>query len=307
MRLSSILGCAALAPLLVGASEPVRLQPSSGWVLDYADNSCRLIRTFGEGADQTTLVLESVGPGSLTMTAAGKPLRAPVGTKVATRFLPTAIGPFEGTAQQTTDYKPAVMWAFVPFVSFDPHKPPKTLAQVQQEMTKPSRTRPAPIDLEKRREMLSARQALLAKTTELELTAPGRPAVILELGALDAPVAAFDQCDRDLIRDVGLDPNVQEQIVRPVWTADISKWIKPSIYPAEAANLGQESRVSARLLVDATGKVTKCTSLTPFNTPAFNQATCAALSRAQFEPAELQDGQKVPSYYLLDVTFRLAP
>lgn len=240
------------------------------------------------------------------MTAAGKPLKAYTGAKVATRLLPSGIGPFEGTAEQATDYKPAIMWDFVPFVSFDPFKPPKTLSHIKEDLTEPEKVRPQPIDIAQRGAMLRARQGLLAITSELEVTTPGHRAVIFEMGALDAPVAAFDQCGRDLVRDIGLDPNVQDEVVRPVWTPNVGRWISPQIYPAEALNLGQDSRVSARLLVDATGKVTKCVSLTPFNTPAFNQATCAALARAHFAPAELRSGEKVPSYYLLDVTFRMA-
>lgn len=306
MRLSSILACAAMAPLLVAADEPVRLQPSSPWVVDYAENSCRLERTFGAGADETTLILESVGPGSVTMTAVGRPLKAYAGAKVATEILPVGIGPFQGTAQQSTKFQPAVMWTFIPVIAFDPHRPPKLLSELTEELTQPRATRPPPIDLAQRSAALAARQAMLAKATSLEVAPQGHTPVIFETGPLDAPVKAFDQCDRDLIRDVGLDPDVEAQVVRPVWTPNIFKWVNAGTYPPQALNLGQDSRVSARLLVDATGKVTKCISLTPFNTPEFNEATCAALAKAHFEPAELANGQKVPSYYLLDVTFRVA-
>lgn len=306
MRLASLFALFALAPTPAAAAQPVRLRPSSEWVVDHAGDTCRLVRIFGQGSDQTRLILKSVGPGDLTMTAAGKPLKTYLDAKIATRFLPTGMDPFEGTAHKTTDDKPMVLWTFVPVVGFDPQHPPETPAAVKEEFTKPSGTRPEPIDLAQRDGLLNARKALLATITELEVKAPGHSAVVLELGRLDAPVAALDRCDRDLMRDVGLDPGVQDRIVRPVWTPDITRWINFEIYPPEAADRGQQSLVNARVIVDAAGNVTKCTSLTPFSTPAFNQATCDALAKAHFEPAELQSGEKVPSYHLVRVMFRIS-
>ena len=67
MRLHPASAFAAVASLLISASEPVRLQPSSRWVLDYAENSCRLIRTFGDNKTAVKLVLESDAPGEMDM------------------------------------------------------------------------------------------------------------------------------------------------------------------------------------------------------------------------------------------------
>lgn len=307
MRLQSLFAVVALAPSLIGASQPLRLQPSSQWVVDHADNSCRLVRIFGQGPDQTRLILKSIGPGDVTMTAAGNPLKTFLDAKIATRFLPARTDPFEGTEHRTTDDKPMVLWTSVPVVNFDPLHPPKMSSSVKDKPLTPSGTRPQPIDLPERNATLSARNALLAATTEMEVKPSGHSPVILELGPLDAPAASLDRCDRDLIRDEGLDPDVQEQIVRPVWTPDFARWIGPESYPLEALNRHQESSVSARLIVDAAGYVTRCVSLTPFSTPAFNQATCDTLNKAHFEPAELQNGKKVPSYRLVSIMFRIAP
>jgi len=72
MRTSGLLSCLAVAPSLIAAAEPVRLQPSSPWVVDYAENSCRLIRDFGEGKDKTKLAFESESPGEVDMLAIGR-------------------------------------------------------------------------------------------------------------------------------------------------------------------------------------------------------------------------------------------
>ena len=75
MRLCLTIACAAIAPVLVAASQPVRLQPSSPWDVDYGENSCRLIRTFAEGKEKTVLVFESAGPGQMDLLVVGNGLK----------------------------------------------------------------------------------------------------------------------------------------------------------------------------------------------------------------------------------------
>ena len=68
----------------------------------------------------------------------------------------------------------------------------------------------------------------------------------------------------------------------------------------------QESEVKARLLVDAAGRVTKCTSLSRYQSAEFKKIVCDAFTkRAKVEPAELADGTKVPSYYNVHVHFQI--
>lgn len=118
---------------------------------------------------------------------------------------------------------------------------------------------------------------------------------------------AFEQCSRDSLKDWGVDPDVDDQIVRPVWAANPASWLFASDYPIDMLKRGEESQVAVRLLVDAAGKITKCTSLSHFDEPEFNRITCdRIMSRARLEPAELADGTKVPSYYTQRVVFQIA-
>jgi outer membrane biosynthesis protein TonB len=131
--------------------------------------------------------------------------------------------------------------------------------------------------------------------------------VILETGSVGEPIKAFDKCSRDSLRDWGVDPDVEDTIVRPVWAPKPAAWFSPADYPQKMIRNLEESVVKVRVLVDATGHVTKCTSLSHFNEPEFNKITCDRFtSRAHFEPAELADGTKVPSYYVTNVIFRIA-
>lgn len=290
----------------MGASEPLRLQPSSQWVVDYADNSCRLIRMFGEGDNQTKLALESIAPGNMTMVVFGKPIRSPFGEgDVSARLVPVEEGAFVGSAEKAENGEPAAFWTRVPLLQFDPQDLPDFLLDAKDKPPPRSKTRPAAIDFARRSALEAERQTLLSKATEIEIMAQHAPPVILETGSMAAPMKAFDQCERDLLHDLGLDPEVQDKIARPLWVPDITRWISGYDYPRNMAMLGDESKVSVRLIVDAAGKVTKCTALSDYNAPEFNTAVCNALSRAIFQPAELADGTKVPSYYTAPVIFRM--
>jgi TonB family protein len=103
-----------------------------------------------------------------------------------------------------------------------------------------------------------------------------------------------------------VDSDLEDKIVRRPWARDPGRWFSSSDYPQHLILLGVEAEVTVRLLVDASGNVTKCTSLSHFNAPEFNKITCdSIMRRAHLEPAELADGTKVPSYYTKRIAFRI--
>lgn len=304
MRFGSAIVAAAAAPVILATSQPLRLQPSSPWVLDYAENSCRLIRTFGKGNDKTVLAFESEAPGQIDLLAAGERLGGTI-EEVPAKFLPVKAKPFKGrTAISVPGGRPAILWSGVRFL-------PDALADKAEKKATARKAalgvRPPPIDLAEQAAERSARQEFSSNTTELEIDARWDRAVVLETGSLGEPVKAFDKCSRDSLRDWGVDPDVEDKIVRPVWPLNSNEWFNGDDYPRIMLALGEESEVKVRLLVDSSGRVTKCTSLIHFKEPEFNRVVCANLTkRAKFAPAELADGTKVPSYYANRVNFRIA-
>lgn len=305
MRLRSLILCAAAMPLLIAATEPQRLQPSSPWDVDYAANSCRLIRTFGTGKSQTKLVFESPAPHVMDMLIVGKPLDT-YDQQVPAKFLPMGDKPFDGTPARTVaNGDPAILWSSFPML------PPEAIAKAEQMSSKLSRARgvrPPAISLADQAYFRQAHEQFDAATTELEIDARKSHPVILETGSLGPPMAALEKCNRDSLKDWGVDPDLEDKIVRPVWAINPTQWLFESDYPRDMLLQGKESDVTVRLLVDASGKVTKCTSLSHFDAPEFNEISCQNISkRARFEPAELADGTKVPSYYTRRIDFRIAP
>lgn len=304
MRFSCVSACAALAPMLIAAAHPTRLQPSAPWDVDYAANSCRLIRTFSEGRTEIKLVFESTAPGEMDMLAVGNPLRT-FDERVPARFLPVESKPFDGTiAASASTGTPAVLWSGLVML------PPATVAKYEQQREQRKHNpavRPPPVSLAEQASLRNQRQEFATAAAEIEIQTSKDHPVILETGSLGPAIAAFDKCSRDSLKDWGVDPDVDDKIVRSVWAVNPTQWLFSSDYPTDMVARGKESQVAVRLLVDASGKVTKCTSLSHYDEPEFNRITCESITkRARFEPAELADGTKVASYYTRRIIFQIA-
>ena len=304
MRFQFLVLVAAAAPLCMAASQPVRLEPTSPWVVDYAENSCRLIRTFGEGKTQTKLAFESSGPGEMDLLATGKPLDS-FDEQVPAKFLPVGGKTFDGLFARTVpDGVPAILWSsprMLPDNVFD-----AIWNEAKERQLNPG-VRPPPIPVAQKEYYKQQASSFAAAATEFEIQSRRNQPVILETGSLGPPMDALQKCARDSLKDWGVDPDLQDKIVRPVWTVNPSGWLFANDYPGEMLRSGKESEVVARLLIDANGTITKCTSLSHFKEDEFNRITCANITkRARFEPAELADGTKVPSYMTKRVIFRIA-
>jgi hypothetical protein len=287
--------------MLVAATEPVRIPPSGPWHLEYAENSCRLIRTFGDGKTKTVLLLESAAPERMEMLVIGRPLKN-YAKEVGARFLPVGGKTFKGsTAESTTNRDPAILWSHVFLL-------PETVIENLEKKHAEERpdVRPPPIDLAERDGLRSERQQFAKRATALEIQTRRNHPVILETGPMGEPIRMLDQCSRDSLKDWGIDPDLEDKIVRRPWAADPARWFSSHDYPRDMLARREESEVSVRLLVDASGNVTKCTSLSQFKEPEFNRITCANfMKRARLAPAELADGTKVPSYYTKRVVFSM--
>jgi hypothetical protein len=304
MRLGLVLPCAVIAPFVVAASQPVRLQPSSPWVVDYGEQSCRLLRKFGAGDTETILVFESEAPEEMDMLLIGKPLRTGE-EEVPARFLPVQEKPIKGRPV-TSDEKgqPGILYGHIQLL------PDEEAAKLEARMAgrRANQLVPPPkVDPGEELERRSARQAFAAKATALEIDGRRSKPVILETGSIGDAVKTFDKCVRDSLRDWGVDPDLEDKIARPVWLKNRDTLIRADDYPRAMLFAGQQSEVKVRVLVDASGRVTKCTSLSHFKLPEFTKLVCDKITRnGSFEPAELTDGTKVPSYYTVHINFRIA-
>tara|TARA_R110000824_G_scaffold48565_7_gene137100 strand:- start:2453 stop:2725 length:273 start_codon:yes stop_codon:yes gene_type:complete len=68
-------GCATNASVIAAERESISLEPSSNWIVDYADDSCRLIRQFGVNEDTVVVFFNRFAPGDeFHLTVAGEPV-----------------------------------------------------------------------------------------------------------------------------------------------------------------------------------------------------------------------------------------
>lgn len=303
MRIQRLFAVLACISTQAQTAAPVHLAPSGPWIVNYAEDSCRLIRSFGEGKQLTKLELESPAPGATDMLVIGEPVRT-LNDKVPARFLPVQSKPMLGEPNETADkHEPGVLWSTVRLL---PDDFIDILKKRAKERGLREGVRPPANTLAELADVKTRRQAFATQISEIEIDARSNSPVILDTGSLGGPITVFDKCSRDSLRDWGVDPDVEDKIVRPLWALKPWLWIRPADYPDYLARAGQESVVKVRVLVDAAGRVTKCTSLSHFKEAEFNKITCdGIMARARFEPAELEDGTKVPSYYIQTFHFRI--
>lgn len=292
--------CALYALVFVSSAveaETVSLKPSSQWVVNFADNSCRLGRGFGTGEEEVQILLSRYGPGdSFQFTIAGAPVKKLLykGTsndvKTTVRF-----GPHEeeqeldaltgNVGKMPALIYPAHMRVFKvadrPDYKFDD---PRSYADIP------------PIAPER----LGAIQSVtIAKNDKQVLE--------LQLGGLQKPFAVMDQCIDGLVRSWGVDPEVEKQLkMRARPASDPGQWIKTSDYPIDMVRAGQPAVVQMRLDIDAEGKVFGCHILETTRPKEFDDAVCKSLSkRASFSPAIDANGNPVVSYWARTVRFAL--
>ena len=286
-----------LSASVASAKEPVVLEPLSPWNLRYEENSCQLVRAFGDKAAPTVMVLERVSPESnLTLMVFGKGLNSRMGNGDAkAAFLPFRANQLDGGGvAETADKKqPAIYWTGVRFRS-KPEDKRVVEARRKQELR----------DLAFEAAELSREAEITKAITGLEITERGNRKVVLKTGPINRAHSMMRECAREQLVHWGVDPGIQDKIVRP------AKSIRPffrlfdiSSYPPEAVRKGDQSVVKARLLIDNTGSVTSCTSLTAYRAPGFSEVVCDRLKRAKFHPAELADGTKVPTYETATIKF----
>jgi TonB family protein len=287
----------ALPATPVHARETLRLQPSTPWVVDYAEESCRLARNFGEGKERVTLMMDQMEPGDwFRITLTGKPLRVGNVTrldKARIRFGPNELETEISAQVGEMGDEPALL------VIGSKRLAPLT-DQEKEAAKKAAREngRFEPAALGPVRE---------AAATWLELTKATRRDLVLDAGPMDKPLAALRTCSWDTIKAWGLDIEQQKTLTSKVHPKrSPATWFDSSDYPTDMLRGGYEGIVNFRLLVDASGKPSSCKIQTSTRPKEFDDTVCrAVMKRAEFEPALDARGKPVPSYWISTVNFRI--
>ncbi|MBD3814097.1 MAG: TonB family protein [Betaproteobacteria bacterium] len=273
------------------AKEPLVLEPSSQWMVNYGDDSCRLARTFGTGDAQIAFYLEDYGTtSSFQLVVAGSPLRrAKNYLGLYYQFGPSQLRqrsePLIGTLGQ---YDPSFIISTGRF------------APLSEE------------ELAAKRENRDVPEKVLSPSEEesivwLGLGTKSDDIVRLDLGPMKTPMDSLRTCNDELLTHWGIDVDAHRTLSREVVPlGNPGTWVTPKDYPTGMLRKGQPGLVQVRLMVDPVGKPSSCHIQQSTRPQEFDDAVCAALMRrAMFEPALDAGGRPIASYWQSSVRFQI--
>lgn len=265
-----------IVPLSGTSPPPVALDPSSKWVLDYADEQCRLGRAYGTGNDQTIMQIQRFSPrGGADITISGK-------------AVPVPKPPRRNTA--TVRVRPGGFATEVPAEVFE-SKSGQRLVRLR-----------VPVE-----GGFGAAFAVPERANELEVRIGGRYARTFKLGKMTDALKGLDKCLDDLVGEWGLDAAaVRTQRCAPIPIGNVGGWVKSGDYPAEMLSTWNIGEVAFRLIIDSEGKPESCTVQQMIGNDAFKKAACEnLLKRARFEPAIDAEGKPMRDAWLSRVRFSI--
>lgn len=260
----------------------IRLKPASNWLVDWADNNCTLSRKFGTKDAPFLLTMRAYGRGYLAdIFLAGPNVSAfqrPLDITVAYGAVqPRKIRPQYAMA---TGYGPAIIFS-------DP-----SLQGGEQKDPALAYRRPDP--------------AWGGVDTPVTIANPHQ-ILVLEASGLQPALAALGKCADDLIKQWGLDPEVQASLSRYPKPQNQGSWIVriQNSFPSELLTLGSDARVNVRVIVDEAGRPEQCVTAQAFDNVEFKESTCRIIREsARFSPALDAGGKPVRSFYTTTIIYR---
>ena len=268
--------------------------PTSKWVVEYADDSCRLTRSFGVGDGQVILVIDQFEPGdSFSLIFAGKrivPRHHVSPTAARIRFGPNeAESEIEGMPGEAGGHR-----AFI--VMGQPRLAAPTEAQKLAWKEPDKGVIEPPIG-----------EARERAATWLELNGLLRQDLRLETGPMDKPLAALRACSWDTVKMWGLDAEQQKlRTRRPYPSVPSHSWFKPEEYPEKMLQRGYQGKINFRVMIDEKGAIESCHIQESTRPKEFDDLVCrSVMRRARFEPALDAQGKPLRSYWRQTVNYRI--
>lgn len=295
----ALLASSALVAQPVAAKDEAHIiKPSSAWVVDYKEESCRLMRQFGQGDDVVVAIFNHYAPGPyFQLTLAGKPVARNFGKtsgRVSLRF-----GPAEQAQQveflsgETGGLVAMIMPRAMTVAAREAEVPEEDEAAQESE----ARARPVPIVSPERM------AAVRTLTVDRHMMKP----VTLELGNMGKAFSALDTCIDDLLKKWAIDPVHYKTLSRYARALESpSEWLTTFDYPDKMLRERQGALVQFRLIVGADGIPRSCLIQESTYPEAFDDAVCGAvMKRARFAPALDGEGKAMDSVWQRSVRFRM--
>lgn len=268
------------------AKEPLQLDPSSKWNINYSDEKCTLVRSFGQNENMINLYITRYAPGNaLDIFFVGELFKSNFSQGT------TMIKFGDHQAEQELGYFSAKSSDDIPSMVF---RSSMTYAPFSEESSKTAIFDPTISDQENGIEYIKT-------------TTPKKKDVIIKTGSLGKAMAAMRSCTDDLITSWGIDAKINATLTRLAEpTTSPATWIRSSDYPSSQLRSGAQTIVRFRLNIDEVGHITQCRIQDSYGDDAFDSAVCDnIMKRAKFNPALDKDNNPVASYYVNKVIFRV--
>lgn len=276
-------------PAYAEGDERVTLRPSSSWALDYGENRCRIVRTFGDEEEKTIFYLEQRQPSDNVTWVVGGALVEQLHAKYkfTVKFGP-GFAPFE--------IKPKVAMTLGEFGDAISGYGFKEQSEDQDESAEAQ-----PVGLP----VLEVDQGKAVDWIEISR---GSKTYRLNTGNLGPVFEAMNSCMLDLVKFWGADPEIlrkRKTLPKVTNLGKVARMVQEH-FPSDALRKRAQADLLIRVLVEADGTASKCFIHGITNAEQFDNEACVVfLEAAKFEPALDMDGRPVASYYINRILYRV--
>jgi TonB family protein len=242
------------------------LQPTSKWLGNYGDNSCEMVRDFGEATKPMELVV--------------RPLTGADNWQFELRYNGVAPKLTSGSARlgmyTSSSAKSAVGSYVDAALSPDDHFDRAMMFEIPR------------------------RQLADLGSAEVITFVYGTRHTSLAPGLLSAVTAELKRCEDDLVESWGYDPKVMNGLKSPPMPISPELWFASKDWPAKESKESGPARI--RFTVGADGSVSKCALVATSGSKSFDDKACQTISaKARFKPAIDANGQPVATLYVWEV------
>lgn len=302
---SVLTASALIAPATIAHADtqPVSLQPSSPWNLDYGETKCRLVRSFGADDDKHYLILDQHFPSTAAgLTAAGSAFRRFKGREETSISFTDMAEPREREPLKGNlgDVRHALIFSNVYFAV-----KPATIVMAGERSTKPNGEGAGGDDAASGIPGLNT--DLGSDANYISLTQRKRE-VRFETGPLAPAFEALNTCTRDMVRQWGFDVEKQMTVAtRPAFknVTSVAQRMQAN-YPDAAIRAGASAILRMRVTIDENGEVEECFLNGLTTTDKLKSTACSEIYEyAEFEPALDITGAPVRSFYTTTITYRI--
>lgn len=262
------------------AQEAAVYRPAGQWALDYGEDYCRLSRNFSNGNSELSLAFERIEPGPfmrmIVITDGIRTFRR--AEELGWSFAP-------GQGERKARYAQSKMADGKDYYNFGP----VTVAPFEP---------PAPGALPPAYDR-KAEQDLARPLTAISLGSGLLSPVRIETGALDAPIAAMQGCADDLAQTWGIDAARLPGSTPPVPEGGGVGWLPQGTIPFGEFSKFVGGANQVRLMVDASGKATRCEVHWATLGDSLNKRICdTLLDKAKFAPAKDAQGNAMAGVWI---------